>query len=81
MMMSPGLRRFVRTAHVVVSVGWIGALAGFLALATTGLTSQDPLTVRSAYLAMDMIKRFVILPAALLSLTTGIIQTLGTPWG
>lgn len=80
-MMSPGLRRFVLTAHVSVSVGWIGALAGFLALATTGLISQDALTVRSAYLAMDTINRFVIVPAALLSLATGLVQTMGTPWG
>ena len=80
-MMSPGLRRFVLTAHVSVSVDWIGALAGFLALATTGLISQDALTVRSAYLAMDTINRFVIVPAALLSLATGLVQTMGTPWG
>lgn len=81
MLMSPGLRKFVLTTHVSVSVGWIGALAGFLALAVTGLISQDALTVRSAYLAMDTINRFVIVPAALLSLATGIVQTLGTPWG
>jgi hypothetical protein len=81
MLMSPGLRKFVLTAHVSVSVGWIGALAGFVALAITGLISQDALTVRSAYLAMDTINRFVIVPAALLSLATGIVQTLGTPWG
>lgn len=81
MLMSPGLRKLVLTAHVSVSVGWIGALTGFLALAITGLLSQDALTVRSAYIAMDTINRFVIVPAALLSLTTGIVQTLGTPWG
>ncbi len=81
MLMSPGLRKLVLTAHVSVSVSWIGALASFLALATTGLISQDALTVRSVYLAMDTINRFVIVPAALLSLATGIVQTLGTPWG
>ncbi len=81
MLMSPGLRKFVPTTHVSVSVGWIGALAGFLALAITGLISQDALTVRSSYLAMDTINRFVIVPAALLSLATGIVQTLSTPWG
>ncbi|MGY6709460.1 hypothetical protein [Oceaniradius stylonematis] len=81
MLMSPGLRKFVLTAHVSVCVGWIGALAGFLALAVTSLVSQDALTVRAAYVAMDTINRFVIVPAALLSLATGIVQTLGTPWG
>ncbi len=38
--MTPGLRKFARTAHVTSSVGWLGAVAGFLALAAAGLTSQ-----------------------------------------
>lgn len=81
MTMSPKMRRFVLTVHVTVSVGWIGALAGFLVLATTGLVGQDALTVRSAYVAMDAINRFVILPAALIALATGMLQALATPWG
>ena len=79
--MAPGVRKFVLTSHVMFSVGWIGALAGFLALAVAGLIAQDAVTVRSAYLAMDMVNRFVIVPAALLSLLTGVVQVLGTPWG
>lgn len=79
--MSPAARKLLLTAHVTFSVGWIGALAGFLVLAVIGLVSADALTVRSAYLAMDLINRFVIVPAALLSLLTGIVQSLGTPWG
>ena len=35
-MLSPGLRKFAPTAHVVCSVGWIGAVASFLALAIAG---------------------------------------------
>jgi hypothetical protein len=79
--MAAGVRKLVLTGHVAFSVGWIGALAGFLALAVAGLVAQDVVTVRSAYLAMDMVNRFVIVPAALLSLLTGIVQVLGTPWG
>lgn len=30
MIMLPSLRRFALTAHVVSSVGWLGAVAGFL---------------------------------------------------
>lgn len=79
--MNPATRKLMLTAHVAFSVGWVGALAGFLALSVTGLISEDVLTVRSAYLAMDLVNRFVIVPAALLSLLTGIVQSLGTPWG
>jgi hypothetical protein len=81
MEMSAPVRRLVLTVHVMVSVGWIGALAGFLVLAIVGVVSEDALTVRSCYLAMDLVNRFVIVPAALLALGTGIIQAMGTPWG
>src|SRR5260221_12529239 len=53
MMMTPGLRKFALTLHVTSSVGWFGAVAGFLALAVAGVTSQDAVTVRTAYLAME----------------------------
>jgi|SRR5258706_11498124 hypothetical protein len=37
--------------------------------------------VRAAYLAMELIARFVIVPLAFASLLTGLIQFLGTPVG
>jgi hypothetical protein len=81
-MMKPGLRKFVRTAHVTFTVGWLGAVAGFLTLAIAGLTSDDPQLVRAAYLAMELIARFVIVPLSLAPLLlTGPILSLGTPWG
>jgi hypothetical protein len=81
-MMKPGLRKFVRTAHVTFTVGWLGAVAGFLTLAIAGLTSGDPQLVRAAYLAMELIARLVIVPLSLAPLLlTGPILSLGTPWG
>jgi hypothetical protein len=79
--MKPGLRKFVLTAHVTFAVGWLGAVAAFLALAIAGLTSQDAQLVRSAYLTMDTIARFVILPLSFAPLITGPILSLFTPWG
>ena len=79
--MTPGLRKFVRTAHVIFTVGWLGAVAGFLALAIAGLTSQDVQLVRAAYPAMELMTRFVIVPLSLAPLLTGPILSLGTPWG
>ncbi len=76
------LRKFVRTIHITFTVGWLGAVAGFLALAVTGLTSKDTQMVSAVYLAMDLITRFVIVPLSLLPLlVTGPILSLGTPWG
>ncbi len=80
-MMTPGLRKFALTAHVTSSVGWLGAVAGFLALAVAGLTSQDAQLVRAAYLAMDLTGWYVIVPLSLVSLLTGLVQSLGTTWG
>ena len=79
--MGPRLRKLGLTAHIVVSIGWIGALAGFLALAVVGLTSQDAQAVRAAYVASDLITWFVIVPLAFASMLTGIVQALGTEWG
>jgi len=81
MTMAPSLRKFALTAHVTSSVGLLGSIAAFLALAVAGLTSQDAQIVRAAYLAMDLTARFVIVPLAFASLLTGLIQSLGTPWG
>ena len=81
MIMAPGLRKFALTAHIISSVGLLGAIAGFLALAVTGLTSPNDQTVHAAYLAMELIARFVIVPLAFASLLVGLIQSLGTPWG
>jgi hypothetical protein len=81
MTMSPSLRKLALTAHVASSVGWMGAVAGFLALAIAGLISEDAQKVRSAYLAMDLTGWFVIVPLSLASVLTGLIQSLGTTWG
>jgi hypothetical protein len=81
MIMTPGLRKFALTAHVISSVGWLGAVAGFLALAVSGMTSQDALMVRAAYLAMELTTRFVIVPLAFVSLGSGVVSSLFTRWG
>jgi hypothetical protein len=79
--MPPRLRKLVLTAHVTCSVGWLGAVSCFLALALVGMTSQDAHTVRGAYLVMAPAARIVLVPLALASLLTGIIQSLGSAWG
>jgi hypothetical protein len=79
--MPPRLRRFALTAHVTASVGWLGAVACSLALAIAGLTSQDPQTVRGAYLTLELLGWYVLVPLSLASLLTGLVQSLRTKWG
>ena len=79
--MTPWLRKLALTTHVTVSVGWLGAVACFLALAIAGLTSADGQLVRSIYLAMELTGWLVIVPLSVASLLTGLVQSLGTTWG
>lgn len=79
--MSPSIRRLALTAHITASVGWVGAALVFLALAALGLTSRDHLLVRGSYMVMQPAAWLVLLPLALASLLTGLVVSLGTPWG
>ena len=79
--MAPPLRKLALTAHVIASVGWLGSILAFLALAVTGLTSEDAELVRAVYLVAEPLTWFVILPLALASLVTGLVQGLATTWG
>jgi hypothetical protein len=77
----PRLRKTALTAHVVASVGWLGAVIAFLALSVLGLASNDPEVVRSAYITMEAAGWWVLVPLSVTSLVTGLIQSLGTRWG
>ncbi len=79
--MTRRLRKVVLTAHVTFSVGWLGADAAFLALAIVGMTSQSVQILRAAYLAMELIGLFVIVPFSFAALLTGLTLALGTQWG
>jgi hypothetical protein len=81
MLMSPGLRKLALTTHVTSSLGWFGAVASFLVLAASGLAGASEQTARSAYQAMELITWWMIIPLCLAALLTGLIQSLGTPWG
>lgn len=80
-MMSPGLRKSALIVHVACSIGWLGALAAYLALDLAAVLGQNAETVRAAQLAMGLIVSYVIVPLALAALVTGIVQALGTSWG
>ena len=81
MNMSPSLRKFALTAHVTSTVGWLGAIVGFLAIAIAALTSDDVQFVRGAYLAMQLTGWYVLVPFCVASLATGLVISLGTSWG
>ena len=79
--MPPAVRKTALVIHIISSVGWLGAIAGFLALAVAGLTAADPQLARAMYLGMNLIGWTIIFPLSLASLVTGVVQALGTVWG
>lgn len=81
MPMTPGLRKLTLAAHLTVSVGWIGAVAAYLALDLLVALGRDPQVLVSGYVGMDRIMRYVIVPLAIASLLTGILISVGTTWG
>jgi predicted small integral membrane protein len=60
MIMPPRLRKVALAAHITLTVGWIGAVAAYIALDVAAATSQDAQTLRAAYLAMEYIAWYVI---------------------
>ena len=81
MTVSPRVRKAALATHVVASVGWLGAVVAFLALAVTGLSSSDAELVRGSYLAMELIGWFVIVPLCGAAFVTGLVQSWITSWG
>jgi hypothetical protein len=79
--MTPAVRKLTLTVHLTCSVGWIGAVVAYLVLGVTAVVSPDTPTVRAAWTAMEVTGWWAIVPLALAALLTGLIISLGTPWG
>jgi len=79
--MTPQLSKFTLVAHITFSVGWIGAVAAFLVLSIAGITSNNAEVVRGAYVSMNLLGLYIIVPLSLAALLTGLVQSLGTSWG
>lgn len=74
-------RKVMVIVHVISSVSWLALMLCLLTLGTAGLATHDAETLRSAYRAMQLLGDVLILPLSLLSLASGLVLALGTPWG
>jgi hypothetical protein len=81
MPMPPARRRAMLALHIVCSVGWLGAAAAYLALGVAAEVTMQPQIVRAAWIGMELSGWFVIVPLACLAFLTGLVLSLGTPWG
>lgn len=81
MQMNPTLRKLFLTAHIALSVGWLGAAVTYLVVAVTAIASADAARLQSAYPVLELIGWSAILPLCGASLLSGVVQALGTRWG
>jgi uncharacterized membrane protein len=79
--LSPRTRRIVLTAHIAASVGLLGDVAGFLAIAIRAATTPDPALEASSYELLSMFGMVFGIPLTLTSIATGVALGLGTKWG
>ncbi len=74
-------RRVSLVVHVVASAGWLGLSLGLLALGVTAATTASPVAVEAGVRAMKLFADWLLLPLAFLTLVSGVVLALGTPWG
>ncbi|GHB62060.1 hypothetical protein GCM10010377_61370 [Streptomyces viridiviolaceus] len=74
-------RRASLVVHVVASAGWLGLTLGLLALGVTAATTASPASVEAGVRAMKLFADWLLLPLAFLTLSSGVVLSLGTPWG
>lgn len=76
-----GARKAALTVHVTTSVGWLGAVVGFLVVAVVAVRSRDAALVRACYLTVDLLARFAVVPFAVASVLSGLVSSWVSPWG
>ncbi|MBT3150220.1 DUF2269 domain-containing protein [Streptomyces sp. CHD11] len=74
-------RRALLVVHVIASAGWLGLTAGLLALGVTANTTGSAGMLEASVRAMDLLADLLLLPLALPTLVSGLVLSLGTPWG
>ncbi|MEU9336930.1 DUF2269 domain-containing protein [Streptomyces sp. NPDC048290] len=81
MKLSRPARRASLVVHVVASASWLGLSLGLLALGTTAAGTGNAVTVEASVRSMKLFADWLLLPIALLTLASGLLLALGTPWG
>lgn len=66
---------------MAVSVGWLGLTVGLLALGVTAYTCDSLPVTEAAYRSMKVFGDWLVIPVGLVALISGVVLSLGTPWG
>ena len=79
--LSPRVRKAIVAAHTLVAVGWFGIVLAKLVLEIVAVSMADQSVARAGYLFMGTLDRAVFPPAAVATLISGIVLSVGTAWG
>ncbi|EFL33093.1 membrane protein [Streptomyces viridochromogenes DSM 40736] len=79
--LSRPVRRALLVVHVTASASWLGLTLGLLALGITAAVTGSAVTVEASARAMKLFADWLLLPVAFLTLASGLVLSLGTPWG
>ncbi|WP_444947373.1 hypothetical protein [Micromonospora ureilytica] len=74
-------RKVWLTLHVGIGVGWLGISTGMLLLAIIGATADSHELQHGAYLLLSKFEILLAIPSVFLTIITGVVMSLGTPWG
>ena len=78
--MSPSRYKVSLTAHIMVSVGWLGVVFAKVVLGLAALTTKAPDISAALFVAMDVLNG-AFPPLAIGTIVTGVLLSLGTKWG
>ncbi|SDK81248.1 hypothetical protein SAMN05421806_112134 [Streptomyces indicus] len=79
--LSRPVRRATLVVHVTAAAGWLGLTLGLLALAAAAITTESAAVTEASVRSMQLFADWLVLPLALLTLLSGLLLALGTPWG
>jgi hypothetical protein len=77
----PAARRALLTLHIIAGVGLLGDVAAVLAVNLRAAATDDPAFAAASYELLAMFTVLFGIPLSLISLATGILLGLATPWG
>lgn len=75
------VRKGVLAIHILFAVGWVGGVIAYLALVAGAWRSSSSQMLRAAWIGMELIGWYVLVPLAIGTLVTGIVMGVGTHWG
>ncbi len=72
--------KLLLTAHIIISVGWLGVVLAKLVLGLAAVTTSAPDVSAALYVSMNVLN-VAFPPVAIATIITGVLLSLGTKWG